>query len=184
MTRRWLGAGAVLAAAFLILAQPQRAAADQHWLAYYPGAIIDWYDGPYPFLWSWQNVHWPARDTFFTYGIGGGTYKVYYPTPDASGKYYYLTPKAGVPVEDTTALLEIKVPSADSDVWFQGERTSHTGVLRQFKSPPLVPGRTYTYDVMALWGDGGRDTKEVRKVPVKAGDRITVDFTVPAAPPK
>jgi uncharacterized protein (TIGR03000 family) len=184
MTRRWLTAGAVLAAMVLVLAQPQLAAADMHWLAYYPGAVIDWYDGPYPFLWNWQNIHWPSRNSFFTYGLGSGTYKVYYPTYDASGKYYYLTPKAGVPVEDTTALLEVRVPVSDADIWFQGERTSATGAVRLFRTPVLVPGRSYSYELMALWGDGGRDVKEVRRVPIKAGDRVTVDFRVPAAPEK
>jgi uncharacterized protein (TIGR03000 family) len=178
MMRRWPAAGAALAA-LLSLGQPQRAAADMHWLAYYPGGVVDWYDGPYPFLWSWPNVHWPARDSYFTYGIGNGTYKVYYPTHDASGKYYYLTPKAGIPVEDTTALIEVKLPASDADVWFQGERTTRTGTVRQFRSPPLVVGRTYTYDVLALWGEGGQSTKQLRKVPVKAGDRLTIDFTAP-----
>ena len=115
-----------------------------------------------------------------TYGIGQGTYKVYYPTPDASGKYYYLTPKAGIPVEDTTALIEVKLPASDGDVWFQNERTTRTGTVRQFRSPPLVVGRNYIYDVMALWGSGSQSTKEVRDVKVKAGDRVTVDFTAPA----
>ncbi len=184
MTRRWLTAGAALAGALFILALPQRAAADVHWLAYYPGAIIDWYDGPYPFLYSWPNVHWPARDSYFTYGIGNGTYKVYYPTPDASGKYYYLTPKAGIPVEDTTALIEIRVPASDADVWFQGERTSKTGTVRQFRSPPLVEGRSYTYDVLAVWGEGGKDTKQLRQVSVRSGSRVTVDFNSPYTPPK
>jgi uncharacterized protein (TIGR03000 family) len=179
MTRRWLTAAAALAAALVILAQPQRAAADMHWIAYYPGAIINWYDGPYPFTWSWPNIHWPARDSFMTYGIGQGTYKVHYPTPNASGKYYYLTPKAGVPVEDTTALIEVKLPASDADVWFQGERTTRTGTVRQFRSPPLVVGRNYTYEVLALWGTGGQSTKELRRFTVHAGDRITVDFTAP-----
>ena len=180
MTRRWLAAGAAVAAALLILARPQRAAADMYWLVYYPGATINWYEGPFPFFWSWQNAHFPARDAFMTYTIGNGTYKVYYPTPEASGKYYYLTPKAGVPVEDTTAVIEVKVPASDADVWFQGERTSRTGVVRQFRSPPLVVGRSYSYDVLALWGEGATATsKELRKVSVRAGDRITVDFTAP-----
>ena len=182
MMRRRLAGGAAVAAAVLILAAPQRAAADMHWLAYYPGAVIDWYDGPYPWLWSWPNVHWPARDSFFTYGIGNGTYKVYYPTPDAAGKYYYLTPKAGIPVEDTTALIEVKLPASDADVWFQGERTGRSGTVRQFRSPPLVAGRSYTYDILALWGSGGATSKELRHVSVRAGDRITVDFTGPAPP--
>ncbi len=179
MTKRWPAAGAALAAALLILGQPRRAEADMHWLAYYPGGVVNWYGGPYPFLWGWPNVHWPARTGYFTYGIGQGTYKVYYPTPDAAGKYYYLTPKAGIPAEDTTALIEIKLPASDADVWFQGERTSRTGAVRQFRSPPLVVGRTYTYDVLALWGEGGQSTKQLRKVTVKAGDRLTVDFTAP-----
>jgi uncharacterized protein (TIGR03000 family) len=178
MTKRWPAAGAALAL-LLLAARPEKAAADMHWLAYYPGGIVDWYDGPYPFLWSWPNVNWPAQDSYMTYGIGNGTYKVYYPTPDASGKYYYLTPKAGVPVEDTTALIEVKLPASDADVWFQGERTSRTGSVRQFRSPPLVVGRNYTYDVLALWGDGGNNVKQMRTVRVKAGDRLTVDFTAP-----
>jgi uncharacterized protein (TIGR03000 family) len=182
MTRRWPAAGAVLAAALLILGRPQRAAADMHWLAYYPGGVVNWYDGSYPFLRGWPNVHWPARDSYFTYGIGQGTYKVYYPTPDASGKYYYLTPKAGIPVEDTTALIEVKLPASDADIWFQGERTSRSGTVRQFRSPPLVVGRIYTYDVLALWGEGGQSTKQLRKVSIKAGDRLTVDFTAPPPP--
>src|SRR5690349_13796012 len=115
MTRRRLAAGAAVAAVLLILARPQRAAADMHWIAYYPGAVINWYDGPYPWLWSWQNAHWPAKDAFMTYGIGNGTYKVYYPTPEASGKYYYLTPKAGVAIEDTTAVIEVKLPDSSAD---------------------------------------------------------------------
>jgi uncharacterized protein (TIGR03000 family) len=183
MTRRWLAAGAALAA-LLTLALPQRAAAEQHWLAYYPGAVIDWYDGPYPFLWNWQNVHWPARNSYFTYGVGGGSYKIYYPSPDTAGKYYYLTPKAGIPIEDTSALIEVKLPSPEADVWFQGLRTSHTGAVRQFRSPPLVPGQNYVYKVMGLWGLGAADEKQVRNVTIRAGDRITIDFTQAAPPEK
>jgi uncharacterized protein (TIGR03000 family) len=179
MTRRRLAGVAAVAAALLVLAAPQRAAADMHWLAYYPGGIVNWYDGPYPWLCGWPNVSWPARDGFFTYGIGNGTYKVHYPTPDAAGRYYYLTPKAGVPVEDTTALIEVKLPASDADVWFQGQRTGRTGAVRQFRSPPLVVGRSYSYEVLALWGSGPAATKEVRRVPVRAGERVTVDFTAP-----
>jgi uncharacterized protein (TIGR03000 family) len=182
MTRRGLAAGAALAA-LLLLARPQPAAADMHWLAYYPGATINWYEGPYPFFWSWQNMHWPARDSFMTYGIGEGTYKVYSPSPDANGKYYYLTPKAGVPREDTSALIELKLPSSDADVWFNGVRTGRTGLVRQFRTPPLVEGRDYTYDILALWGPQDQE-KQLRKVQVTAGASIRVDFTAPYTPPK
>jgi uncharacterized protein (TIGR03000 family) len=177
MSRRWLPLGGLLAAAAL-LGWPGDAAA-VHWLAYYPGAVINWYHGDYDFVSRWQNHHWPSRDGYFTYAIGQGTYKVYYPTPDASGKYYYLTPKAGVPVQETTVLIEVKLPASDADVWFDGNRTSRTGVVRQFQTPPLVIGRAYKYEVRALWNVGGKEIKETRKVTVKAGDRVSVDFTTP-----
>jgi uncharacterized protein (TIGR03000 family) len=183
MTRRWLAAGGALAA-LLMLAQPQRAAADMHWLAYYPGATINWYEGPYPYFWSWQNVHWPARDSFMTYGVSRpGTYKVYYPSPEASGRYYYLTPKAGVVREDTSATIEVKLPSSDADLWFNTVRTSRTGIVRQFRTPPLVEGRDYVYDVLALWGTQDQE-KQLRKVQVSAGASVVVDFTAPYVPPK
>jgi uncharacterized protein (TIGR03000 family) len=151
-----------------------------YWIAYYPGATINWYYGPFPWLWSWPNAHYPARDAFMTYGIGNGTYKVYYPTPQGTGKYYYLTPKAGIAVEDTTAIIEVKLPDSSADVWFEGVRTGHTGAVRQFRSPALVIGRSYTYHVVALWGEGATATKQERQVSVRAGDRLSVDFTAPA----
>jgi uncharacterized protein (TIGR03000 family) len=181
MTKRWLTAAAALVV--LLAARPQRAAADMHWIAYYPGAVINFYEGPYPFIWGWQNIHWPSSDTYYTYGIGRGTYKVYYPTADRSGKYYYITPKAGVANLDTTAVIEVKLPASDADVWFEGVRTTRTGSVREFLSPPLVEGRTYTYEVMALWGEGGRDVKQTRRVRIAAGERVAVDFTAPPPPP-
>jgi uncharacterized protein (TIGR03000 family) len=176
MRRRWHAAGGVLAAVALILARPDTARA-AHWVAYFPGGIVDWYVGGYPFLRSWPNVHWPSRDSYMTYGIGRGTYKVYYPTPDASGKYYYYTPKAGVPYQETTALVEVKLPISDADVWFDGSRTASTGPVRQFLTPPLVVGRDYRYEVRALWNEGGHDVLQTRTVTVRAGDRLSVDFT-------
>ncbi|HEX5270469.1 MAG TPA: TIGR03000 domain-containing protein [Gemmataceae bacterium] len=184
MTRRRLVAAAAAAAAFLILALPGRARADMHWINYYPGATINWYYGPYPWMWSWQNVHFPARDTFMTYGIGNGTYKIYYPTPNASGRYYYLTPKAGIAVEDTTAIIEVKLPDSSADVWFESFRTARDGPTRIFRSPALVVGRSYTYHVVALWGEGNTATKQERRIPVRAGDRLTIDFTAPPPPAK
>jgi uncharacterized protein (TIGR03000 family) len=180
MFRRWLPAAALLAVAALLV-QPGQAGAF-HFLAYYPGGIVNWYHGDYDFVSGWQNHHWPSSTSYFTYSIGQGTYKVYYPTPDASGKYYYYTPKAGVPVQETTALIEVKLPASDADLWFEGVRTTGTGTVRQFLSPPLVIGRKYRYEILALWQEGRREVKQSRFVTVEAGDRKTVDFTQP--PPK
>jgi uncharacterized protein (TIGR03000 family) len=158
-----------------LLVPPSATAA--HWLAYYPGGIVNWYFGDYPFFRGWPNIYWPAWDSYFTYGIGQGTYKIYYPNPDPMGKFYYLTPKAGLLMQETTALIEVKVPVSDADVWFEGWRTSRSGLTRQFLSPPLVIGRDYRYEILALWHEGRQEIKHLRHVTLRAGDRISIDFS-------
>ncbi len=177
MTWRGLAAAAVLAGAFL-MARPDPAAA-QHWRAYYPGAIIDWdWDRPDLFL-PYYNLNWPSQSHYFTYGVGGGTYKVYYPTPDASVKYYYQTPKAGVAVPETTAQIEIKLPASDADLWIEGVRTTKVGAVRTFQTPNLVIGRVYEYEIRAYWNDGTRNKPaKTQHVKIRAGDRtLRVEFT-------
>lgn len=174
MTRRWLLSAGPLAA-LVALTVPAPASA-QHWLAYYPGGVQNWYFGPHPFVSPWQNVHWPSTTSYFTYGLGEGTYKVYHPTEEPNGKYYYTTPKAGVPYQETTARIEVKVPFGDTDLWFEGQRTTRGGLTRHFRSPPLASNRTYKYDVFVIWREDGREVKQNRTVTVRAGDRISIDF--------
>ncbi len=176
MTWRGLAAAAVLAGAFL-MARPDPAAA-QHWRAYYPGAVITWdWDRPDLFL-PFNNVHWPSDSSYFTYGVGGGTYKVFYPTYDKSGKYYYQTPKAGVATPETTATIEVKLPASDADLWIESIRTTKGGTVRNFQTPPLVIGRTYEYEIRAFWNDGVRNKKVKSKfVQIRAGDRLLVEFS-------
>ncbi len=176
MTWRGFAAAAVLAGAFL-MARPDPAAA-QHLRGYYPGALITWdWDPPDLYL-PFGNLHWPSDSTYFTYGLGGGTYKVYYPTADKSVKYYYQTPKAGISVPETTALIEVKLPASDADLWIESVRTTKGGAVRNFQSPNLVLGRTYEYEIRAYWNDGTLNKKVKSKtVKVRAGDRITVEFS-------
>jgi uncharacterized protein (TIGR03000 family) len=70
----------------------------------------------------------------------------------------------------------IMVP-ADAEVWFDGAKTTQTGPDREFVSPPLRPGQSYSYDVRARWKDGGRDVDRTRHVTFYAGDELTLDFT-------
>jgi uncharacterized protein (TIGR03000 family) len=76
------------------------------------------------------------------------------------------------------ALIDVTVP-ADAALSFQGvPMTEETGALRQFQSPPLTSGRTYTYDVRATWKDqDGREVVRTRHLTVRAGDHLTVDLT-------
>jgi uncharacterized protein (TIGR03000 family) len=76
----------------------------------------------------------------------------------------------------TTAAIEVRLP-ADAELSFQGESVHQTGSLRRFVSPALVPGSDYTYDVQARWVEDGREVSRSRQVGVRAGDRLTIDFT-------
>jgi uncharacterized protein (TIGR03000 family) len=80
------------------------------------------------------------------------------------------------------AQIDLQVP-ADAQVWFDGEKTTQTGSPRQFVSPPLTPGRAYTYEVRAAWKEGGREVMESRRLSVRAGDHLTASFPAAQAKP-
>ncbi len=74
------------------------------------------------------------------------------------------------------ALIDVFLPP-QATLTFQGMATSETGGIRVFQSPPLEPGRTYSYDIRATWrSDDGRDVARTQRLTVSAGDHATVDF--------
>jgi uncharacterized protein (TIGR03000 family) len=75
--------------------------------------------------------------------------------------------------------LKVIVP-ADADLWFNGIPTQQKGTERPFVSPPLTPGRDYTYDIQARWMSNGRPVEERRTVHVRANERSEIDLTRPA----
>ena len=74
--------------------------------------------------------------------------------------------------------MTVHVP-ADADVWFDGDATKQQGEWRAFASPPLTPGKDYSYDVRARWTVGGKTVDQTRTVVVHANDKVEVDFTRP-----
>jgi uncharacterized protein (TIGR03000 family) len=62
--------------------------------------------------------------------------------------------------------------------------TDETGPSRQFQSPPLEPGRTYSYDVRATWRtEDGQEVARNRRLTVRAGDHLELDFNRGLMPP-
>ncbi len=84
---------------------------------------------------------------------------------------------------DTTATLEVKVPTLDTEIWFQGVKMQQIGTTREFVSPGLEPGYNYSYDIRIRWQDRSGVHESSRTVRVQAGQRIRVDFTT-LPPPK
>ncbi len=91
------------------------------------------------------------------------------------------------PSADLTAHVQVRVP-ADAEVWLGTGKTRQAGAVREFVSPPLVPGQEYTYEVRARWAEGGKEVDQTRRIDVHAGSWKGVDFTRPTPevvePPK
>jgi uncharacterized protein (TIGR03000 family) len=73
------------------------------------------------------------------------------------------------------AVLVVRLP-ADAKLVVEGQTTKQTGAERTFESPTLDPQKKYVYTLKATWEEGGKKHEVTRKVSVKPGQRVTVDF--------
>jgi uncharacterized protein (TIGR03000 family) len=76
------------------------------------------------------------------------------------------------------AILVVHLPDAKARLEVDGVPTRLPGAERRFESPPLEPGKTYTYTLTAFW-EPNNYTKitRTRKAPVRAGQTTKVDMT-------
>jgi uncharacterized protein (TIGR03000 family) len=110
---------------------------------------------------------YPSGDTSFYQG------PIY---PDQQQTYDNAGPQVPTQATDeNTAMIGVRVPQ-NAEIWFDGQKTSRTGTVRQFETPPLQPGQEYGYDVRARWNENGRQIDRTRHVTVHAGDRFGLNF--------
>jgi uncharacterized protein (TIGR03000 family) len=114
---------------------------------------------------SYGGVAPSGADGVTAAALSAGSYQAFYPPATAT------TPA------NTHARVTVKAP-ADARVWFDGEPTTSTGPVRQFYSPPLTPGRRYSYEVRARWTENGREVTQTRQVDVTPGTSVEVNFPV------
>jgi len=86
------------------------------------------------------------------------------------------------------AYVRVYTPTADTKLEVQGVLTKKDGTTRMFKSPPLMMGKNYVYDMKATWTENGKTIVREKTVKVQAGMTTDVDFRLPdaaagAAPP-
>ena len=123
----------------------------------------------------------------FIYGAGQPSYNVgptlfsVYASPNPSLMTTMYTPDVASAPVATTASVSVRLPVADAELNFEGVRTTQTGRVRNYTTPPLVPGNNYTYDISASWTENGRELTRTRHVGLRPGDRVVVDFTTPQA---
>jgi uncharacterized protein (TIGR03000 family) len=85
-------------------------------------------------------------------------------------------PQSAAPKGRNPAEIAMRVPDG-ARIWFDGEETTQTGTSRKFVSPPLDPGREYTYEVRVQWKEGEAKVERTRRLPVQAGDHIGLEFS-------
>jgi uncharacterized protein (TIGR03000 family) len=133
-------------------------------------------------LWSSKNAaaqysYTPARQYPFVDSIMAPmTYGRY-----TEGPGFFYTGEVrdpGAP-EEQVAYLHIRLSPPDGTVNFDGAATRQVGGSRLFWTPPLKEGETYTYNLTVTWNINGKKVTKERKVPVSAGDRLSLVFRAP-----
>lgn len=82
--------------------------------------------------------------------------------------------------QDRAVQLRVFVPQDNAKVFIDDKLTKQTGDERFFQSPPIEPGYTYRYTVVAKWWPNNY-TQIIRKrtIDVRAGQTATLDLREP-----
>jgi uncharacterized protein (TIGR03000 family) len=161
----------------------------RHYPYYGYGGYSDGYypyynDGYYPY---YNYGYSPYSDDYPYYSYGYSPYSDYagggsaYPgvTTYASNRLATYQsnypPPMGADQESRIARVTVSVPR-DAKLWVNGTLLSLNGSIRQFDSPPLVPGNVYDYDIRVRWKEGDRQLTETQTIVVTAGSRVNVRF--------
>lgn len=81
------------------------------------------------------------------------------------------------PPTSNSAHLRIRVPK-DAEVLVEGSRTTTTGTVREFVSPPLEPGKNMIYSILVRYtNSSGRTIEETHSIRVHANEQLDIDCT-------
>jgi len=135
----------------------------------YPYGYSSYYAPSYTYsapIYSYSTPSYGYSYVPSTYGYAGTpqSYQAFYPPENATDKKVHV---------------QVDLPDPNAEVWFEGAPTQQRGTTREFESPELMPGRTYTYHIRARWMDNGQMKDETRTVAVQAGQHMEVDFARP-----
>lgn len=136
---------------------------------YYGGRGYNDHRG-YPYgAWGGYGYYPRSYDRYY-YGSSIPDYTI---APD-----YYDEPFTGAAPEQagSRVVANFRMPTADAQLFVEGQKMDGQGVTRQFVSPTLDADGSFTYHFEARWSQDGQERKQDKKVQVHPGDRITVDF--------
>jgi uncharacterized protein (TIGR03000 family) len=86
-----------------------------------------------------------------------------------------------MPEEDPNIAVIMAHLPEDALLWFDDYATRSKGMLRTFQSPPLTPGKHYSYRARIVWHENGEWVSQTQKLPVQAGQIHCLYLTATAA---
>jgi uncharacterized protein (TIGR03000 family) len=150
--------------------------------SYDPSRLYPYYSYNYNYgLYPYYN----RRDTTYSTSSGYGELSDYseytqaYPggTPSYGERSFPGGASAERARAERFAHLTVNVPPG-AEVWFDQHKTSSTGTVREFQTPPLSPGK-YGYTVKARWQEDGHEVTQSRDVVVSPGSDVQLNFPLP-----
>lgn len=81
-----------------------------------------------------------------------------------------------IPSAPERARIAIRVPHPDAELWIGTAKVNESGLDRVYETPPLEESASREYEFIVRWRDRGEWKAESRKVAVKRGDSVGVDF--------
>jgi uncharacterized protein (TIGR03000 family) len=154
----------------------------RYWMGAYPylgGYGLGAYGLSYPYS-SGTGAY--VDSAYYADGSAARAYGSYLEQGNLSSSYYPRFNSSSIPEPaDDRAHVTIQSPT-DAQVTVQGTILNATGAVRSFDSPPLVPGKRYTYDVEARWREDGKEVSQALSVDVSARSRTELIFRPGAKP--
>jgi len=138
---------------------------------FYPGYYGTYGSGDYGYTRNYG--YFSTYPDYSGYYVDEGSESPSYSSTGPATTYQSFYPST----PSTAVTMNVHVPDANADVWIENSPTQQRGMDREFVSPALDTGRTFTYHVRARWMENGQERDQTRNVDVQAGQRVTVDFT-------
>jgi uncharacterized protein (TIGR03000 family) len=128
-----------------------------------------WY-GSYP-RYSSYGYSYPQYSSY----SGGSSYSPSYSTGQYDYQSFYPSGSAAPGMAQVWVNVRVH---PEAELWFNGAKTTQMGPERQFVTPPLQPGKNYSYEVTAQWMENGQVVKRSQTLNFdgQAQNQLTVDF--------
>ena len=150
---------------------------------------------PNPFAIRPQSLHYEGNGGWIypsfakPYAIGGpwasfprpypftSTPEHPYPPDDPYGPYAPLPFRNNTPPAPADkGVIQVFLPSAEADVYLNGQKTRGIGTTRRLLTGLMPPGGEFQYWVTASYLENGEKVTKYRKVEVGAGEYTVADF--------